>query len=136
MDNPPGSQNCHFLDLLEDDVGPCGVSIQNDKSFNERTNWSYLNGILHEKVDDEITTCIAFAHNRLPELFSKIHTDTRIVYPFKFDCITGEFIDPKFEKNFRKSISQGNGEARATGFAVPVFGRLPKIFADAYLLKC
>ena len=92
MDNPPASRTCHFLDLLEDDVGPCGVSIQSDRIFNESTNWSYLDGILHEKVDDEIAACIAFAHNGLPELFPKIHTDTRIVHPFKFDCITGEFI--------------------------------------------
>jgi len=39
------------------------------------------------------------------------------------------------EKKFRNNISQGNGKACATGFAVPVLGRLPKIFADAYLLK-
>ncbi len=136
MDNPPGNQNCHFLDLLEDAVGPCGVSINCDKSFNERTNGSYLDGALHDKVDDEIATRITYAHNRLPELFSKIQTDTKIIYPFKFDCITGQFIYPELEANFRKNITKGNGKARATGFAIPVFGRLPKIFADTYLLKC
>jgi hypothetical protein len=33
-------------------------------------------------------------------------------------------------------IREGNGKARATGFAIPVLGRLPKIFVDAYILKC
>jgi hypothetical protein len=40
------------------------------------------------------------------------------------------------EANLRKNILQGNGKARATGFAIPVLGRLPKIFTDTYLLKC
>ena len=28
------------------------------------------------------------------------------------------------------------GKARATGFAIPVLGRFPKIFLDAYIIKC
>jgi hypothetical protein len=43
---------------------------------------------------------------------------------------------PDLEANIRKNISKGNGKARATGFAIPVLGRLPKIFTDAYIIKC
>lgn len=38
--------------------------------------------------------------------------------------------------HLRKNITKGNGKARATGFAIPVLGRLPKILADTYLVKC
>jgi hypothetical protein len=33
-------------------------------------------------------------------------------------------------------MTQGNGKARATGFSIPVLGRLPKVFIDTYVLKC
>jgi hypothetical protein len=33
-------------------------------------------------------------------------------------------------------LIQGNGKARATGFGIPVLGRLPKVFVDTYILKC
>jgi hypothetical protein len=41
-----------------------------------------------------------------------------------------------WKKVLRKNISQGNGKARATGFAIPVLGCFPKIFLDAYIIKC
>jgi len=62
--------------------------------------------------------------------------DTRIIYPFKYDSTTGIFIYEDLEKHLLKNIQQGNGKARATGFAIPVLGRLPKIFTETYLLKC
>jgi hypothetical protein len=40
------------------------------------------------------------------------------------------------ENQLRKNIVCGNGKARATGFAIPVLGRLPKIFIDTYIIKC
>jgi hypothetical protein len=40
------------------------------------------------------------------------------------------------ENILRKNVSQGNGKARATGFAIPVLGRFPKVFLDAYIIKC
>jgi len=33
MNNPLGVKNCHFIDILEDEVGPQGVSIQPNKQF-------------------------------------------------------------------------------------------------------
>jgi hypothetical protein len=36
------------------------------------------------------------------------------------------------KKFYRKNISKGNRKARATGFAIPVLDRFPKIFADVY----
>jgi hypothetical protein len=39
------------------------------------------------------------------------------------------------EKQLRKNAACGNGKARATGFAIPVLGRFPKIFIDTYILK-
>jgi hypothetical protein len=69
-------------------------------------------------------------------LFQHIKTDAKLTYPFKYDCITGSFLYPDLEANLRKNAASGNGKARATGFAIPVLGRLPKIFIDTYLLKC
>eukprot|EP00590_Aulacoseira_subarctica_P005294 CAMPEP_0172416722 /NCGR_PEP_ID=MMETSP1064-20121228/3216_1 /TAXON_ID=202472 /ORGANISM="Aulacoseira subarctica , Strain CCAP 1002/5" /LENGTH=1681 /DNA_ID=CAMNT_0013154579 /DNA_START=343 /DNA_END=5384 /DNA_ORIENTATION=- len=100
MDNPPGGQNCHFLDLTEDEVGPNGVLINVDKTFDDQAQWKYLEG------------------------------------PFKYDCRTGEYLYKELEASLRKDITKGNGKARATGFAIPVLGRLPKEYTDAYLIKC
>jgi hypothetical protein len=136
MDNPPGRKNCHFLDIIQDDVGPCGVNISCDKEFGAEAEWLYLEGMLAEKVNDDIIEKIRYAHQKLPILFKQIKADNRIVYPFKYDCITGEFLYPNLEHQLRKNCTCGNGKARATGFAIPVLGRLPKIFIDAYIIKC
>ncbi|MFN9982131.1 MAG: hypothetical protein ACK53Y_19550, partial [bacterium] len=69
-------------------------------------------------------------------LFQHIKTDAKLTYPFKYDCITGSFLYPDLETNLRKNAASGNGKARASGFAIPVLGRLPQIFLDTYLLKC
>jgi len=92
--------------------------------------------MLEEKLDNETATRVNIAHQRLPELFKKIKTNTKIINPFKYDCITGKYVYEELEKNLRRNISQGNGKARATGFAIPVLGRFPKIFIDTYILKC
>jgi len=87
-------------------------------------------------VDEETVARITYAHQRLPKLFSKIKTESKIINPFKYDCVSGEYLYPALEGNLRKNIVQGNGKSRATGFAIPVLGRLPKIFIDTYVLKC
>ncbi len=43
---------------------------------------------------------------------------------------------PELERQLRKNIACGNGKARATGFAIPVLGRLPQIYVDTHLIKC
>jgi hypothetical protein len=136
MDNPPGAQNCHFLDLEADAVGPHGVKISPDKDFDEKAQWKYLEGCLHEKVGLEISDRIQKAHKRLPELFKLIPSDSKIVYPFKYDCTSGKYMCQDLEDNLRKNAAKGKGKARNTGFAIPVLGRLPKAFLDVYLLKC
>jgi hypothetical protein len=136
MDNPPGKQNCHFLDVEHDAVGPHGVKISPNKIFNEEAQWNYLEGRLHEKVGQEITDRIIKAHQRLPELFKSIPTQSNISYPFKYDCISGEYMCQDLENNLRRNATKGMGKARITGFAIPVLGRLPKAFLDVYLLKC
>jgi len=65
-----------------------------------------------------------------------ISSNTNISYPFKYDCTTSVYLNNSLEKNLRKNIQQGNGKARATGFAIPVLGRLPKVYTDTYLIKC
>ena len=136
MDNPPGSKNCHFLDLENDAVGPNGVKVLPNKVFDDEAQWQYLEGCLHEKVGQEISERIQTAHERLPELFKHIQTESRLSYPFKYDCETGEYLCPDLEDNLRKNVAKGKGKARSTGFAIPVLGRLPKIFLDVYLIKC
>ena len=63
MDDPPGSKNCHFLDIIEDDVGPNGITIDPSKTFDEEAQWKYLEGVLQEKVDQETATKI---HSETP----------------------------------------------------------------------
>jgi len=91
--------------------------------------------MLSEKTNPEVAEKIRMAHKKLP-LFRQIKSDTKLLYPFKYDCITGEFLYSELEGNLRKNVACGNGKARATGFAVPVLGRLPKIYLDTYILKC
>jgi len=136
MDNPPGRKNCHFLDIINDDIGPHGVSVNPNKKFDAEVEWNYLEGLLSEKVNEDIANRIMVAHQKLPKLFQQIKTDARIVYPFKYDCCTGLFLYPEVEENLRKNATKGNGKARATGFAIPVLGRLPKVFLDTYIIKC
>jgi hypothetical protein len=136
MDNPPGAKNCHFIDITEDEIGPNGVSIHADREFNKDAQWKYLEGMLEDRLDDEVVARMNNAHQRLPELFKKFKTDTKIIYPFKYDCITGTYLYVELEKNLCHNILQGNGKTRATGFAIPVLGCSPKIFIDTYILKC
>jgi len=136
VSDPPGNQNCHFLDLVKDEIGPTGVNVSADKVFDANAQWNYLDGILENKYDAEIVDRIRYAHQRLPTLFARIKTDKVLIYPFRYHCETGEFMYPDLEANIRKNISKGNGKARATGFAIPVLGRLPKFFTDAYIIKC
>jgi len=92
--------------------------------------------MLKNKVDEEMVERILFAHKKLPTLFRQIKTETKIIYPFKYDCSSGTYLYPELEANLRKNITKGNGKARATGFAIPVLGRIPKIFIDTYIIKC
>jgi hypothetical protein len=62
MSNPPGKQNCHFLDLIQDDVGPCGVVVNHNKQFGANAQWKYLDGLLASKVDTETEDRIKMAH--------------------------------------------------------------------------
>jgi hypothetical protein len=48
MDDPPGIKNCHILDITKDDIGPNGISIHAEKTFNEDAQWKYLEGMLEE----------------------------------------------------------------------------------------
>jgi len=136
MSNPPGSKNCHFIDIEEDETGPTGVSICSNKPFDNIAQWKYLDGLLEQKLDYEIAERVKLAHQRVPRLFEKIKTDTFLTYPFRYHCLTGEYMYPDLEHHIRQNIGRGNGKARATGFAIPVLGRFPKIFADVYIIKC
>ena len=81
--NPPGQQNCHFLDLHPTDAGPPMLNIQPEKPFDDRAQLKYLGTALQEAVDQPIYNRIVSAHNKLPELFRHISTNTNITYPFK-----------------------------------------------------
>jgi len=134
--DPPGKINCHFIEKVSDEVGINGISINPDKKFDMKAEWNYLEGLLEEKTNPEIANEVRMAHNKLPILFKHIKAETKLNYPFKFDCLTGEFLYPQLEYSLRKNVASGNGKARASGFAIPVLGRLPQIFLDTYLLKC
>jgi hypothetical protein len=136
MNDPPGSKNCHFIDATTDEVGINGINIDPEKTFNNAAEWQYLEGLLTEKTNEQIAERVRLAHKRLPTLFRQIHTEATLTYPFKYDCETRKFLHTDLEKNLRQNVTGGNGKARATGFVIPVLGRLPKIFLDTYLIKC
>jgi hypothetical protein len=58
--------------------------------------------MLEEKLDNEKATRVNIAHERLPALFKKIKTDTTIIYPFKYYCITGKYVYEEIEKKLPK----------------------------------
>jgi len=62
MADPPGSQNCHFLDIVKDEIGPTGVNISPDKPFDLNAQWKYLDCLLEDKYDSEIVDRIKLAH--------------------------------------------------------------------------
>ncbi len=136
MNDPPGLKNCHFLDATRDEVGINGVEVHPDRIFDEEAEWNYLNGFLEEKTNEQIAEKVRMAHTKLPTLFRQIHKETTLTYPFKYDCEDGKFMHAGLEICLRKNLTCGSGKARATGFGIPVLGRLPKIFFDAYLIKC
>jgi len=72
MDDPPGIKNFYFLDITTNEIGPNGISIHAEKTFNEDAQWKYLEGILEEKLDNETATRVNIAHQRLRALFKKI----------------------------------------------------------------
>jgi len=137
IDNPPGQVNCHFLEPTEDEIGINGVNINIGKHFDEEAEWNYLKGILSEQLPPVIAERVRQAHKRLPALFQHISKEPKLIHPFKYDCITGSFLYADLEHLLRKNAAAGNGKARATGFAVPVLGRLPKIISiETYLIQC
>jgi hypothetical protein len=136
MNDPPGGKNCHFLDLVHDEVGLHSIRIFPDKEFTSNAEWQYLEGMLSEKVNEDITERVKLAHQKLPKLFQQINIEAKITYPFEYDCISGEFLYPELQRQLRKNAACGDGKARATGFAIPILGQFPKIFMDTYILKC
>jgi hypothetical protein len=62
ISNPPGVKDCHFIDIIEDDVDPHGVNINPDKVFDDDAEWNYLGALLSTKVNEEIAEKIKNAH--------------------------------------------------------------------------
>ena len=69
MNDPLGVKNCHVLDVIDDDISPHGISIDPKRVFDDEVQWKYLEGLLQNKVDQDIASKIKLAHSRLPELF-------------------------------------------------------------------
>ena len=68
-----------------------GVSINHRQIFDDDTEWKHLEAILATRLNEETSERIFLVHQKLPILFQQIKTDTKITYPFKYDCITGKF---------------------------------------------
>ena len=50
MSDPPGKKNCHFLDIIEDRVGPHNITINADKVSDADAQWRYLEQMLDGKI--------------------------------------------------------------------------------------
>jgi len=68
MSNLPGKKNCHFIDIIEDSVGPNGVNINTEKVFDDAAQWNFLEDMLKNKVDEEMVERISFAHKKTPNI--------------------------------------------------------------------
>jgi hypothetical protein len=87
ISDPLGNKICHFLDIINDEIGSNGISIHCNREFEEEAQWNYLAGMMGNIIDEETVARIAYTHQRLPKLFSKMKTKPRITYPFKYDCV-------------------------------------------------
>lgn len=47
--------------------------------------------MLTERVNDETAERIRLAHQKFPKYFQQIKSDSKIMYPFKYDCVSGKF---------------------------------------------
>lgn len=90
MSNPPGTKNCHFLDITADAIGPNGITVNPEKEFDAIAAAQYLKGTLNEMVCEDTVKRIKLTHEKLPELFRRVDTETKLTYPFKYDCTTGD----------------------------------------------
>jgi hypothetical protein len=72
------------------------------KEFDDEAQWKYLEEMLESKVEKRIAERISLAHHKLPELFKQIKTDTKITYPFKYDCMSGEYMCPELGNQLEK----------------------------------
>jgi hypothetical protein len=104
MADPPGTQNCHFLDIINDEVRKCGVHVDPQKRFDANAQWKYLEGLLEDKVNPPTAERIKLAHQKLPKLFECIKIDKVLTYPFQYDCSTGIYLAPEVEDNLRKIL--------------------------------
>ena len=66
-----------------------------------------------KKTSPEIADRVRLAHARLPILFRQIKIETKLIYPFKYNSTTGEFLYPELERCLRNNVASGNGKARA-----------------------
>jgi len=132
MDDPLRIKNCHFLETT--------YMITVLQLIQTRTLIQRLNGIIL-KADCQIKLVKKqlkkiIWHAKTIWIISIYKSDSRIIYPFKNDCVTGEFLNSELENNLLKNVTHEKGKARATGFTIPVLSRLPKIFLDTYVIKC
>jgi hypothetical protein len=133
--NPPGNINCHFISTTSDEAGINGVTIDPTKPFDRETQKAYLGKHLSNCLNKDIAENVKTAHQRMPKLLERISNETSIIYPFKFDCVSGEFLHMELEEYLRWDIANKNGKSRATGWTFGSLSRLPQIFTDTYLLK-
>jgi hypothetical protein len=129
----PKGKNCHFAELVEDEIGPCGIRIQTDKTFGPEALKEYMDS---EPLDEETENRIKLAHNRIRPFIEKIANKIpTFTYPFKFSCVDGSFMDNSLHSNIEKVLTKGRGKARVNNFSIAVIGRFPPIVAEIYRIK-
>jgi hypothetical protein len=99
MSDPPERKT---VTLLIYEVGPNGITINTQKEFDDEAQWKYLEEMLKSKVEKRIAERISLAHHKLPELFKQIKTDTKITYPFKYGCMSREYMYPELGNQLEK----------------------------------
>jgi len=104
--NPPGNVNCHFISTTSDEAGVNGAIIDHTKPFDTASQTAYLGKHLKDCLNNNITEKVKNAHQRLPKLFERTKDETTLIYPFKYDCITGQFLHQELEIYLRQDIAK------------------------------
>ena len=124
---------CLFGENTLDEVGISGVTINSSpewiKQHIHRTVYNY------DDIGLEAQEAVMQAHTVLAPLFrEQEQPTTALQYPFKYDCITGEFSDNYVREQFYKTIVSTPGKSRDEGFTLHVLARLPLKWREGMLL--
>ncbi len=104
--NPPGNNNCHFISTTSDEADINGATIDHTKPLDSASQKAYLGKHLKDCLNNKITEKVKNAHQQLPKLFQRAKDETTLIHPFKYDCISEQFLHLELEIYLRRDIAK------------------------------